>query len=158
MARCGSRHRLTPVDGSIIAAKLNNVTNPRVALLALAGLPAIVIGTMKAVRSVRAERIQGARSLGIDELDLFRMVILPSCIPDIITAMRIASTGIFTTLIAAEMIGAGTGLGAMLMAASYGMQLGMVIVGIAAMGIAGVALDQLFRWLERSFVPWWGRF
>ena len=28
MARCGSRHRMTPVDGAIIAAKLNNVTNP----------------------------------------------------------------------------------------------------------------------------------
>ena len=130
----------------------------RVALLALAGLPAIVIGTTAAVRSVRAERIQGARSLGIGGLDLFRTVILPSCIPDIITAMRIASTGIFTTLIAAEMIGASTGLGSMLMAASYGMQLGMVIVGIAAMGITGVALDQLFRRLERRFVPWWGRF
>ena len=30
MARCGGRHRLTPVDGAIIAAKLNNVTNPSV--------------------------------------------------------------------------------------------------------------------------------
>lgn len=130
----------------------------RVALLALAGLPAIVIGTTEAVRSVRAERIQGARSLGIDGFDLFRTVILPSCMPDIITAMRVASTGIFTTLIAAEMIGASTGLGSMLMAASYGMQLGMVIVGITAMGAAGVALDQLFRWAQRRLVPWSGRF
>ena len=85
-------------------------------------------------------------------------MLLPSCVPDIITAMRIASTGIFTTLIAAEMIGASTGLGSMLMAASYGMQLGMVIVGIFAMGVAGVALDQLFRWAQRNLVPWWGRF
>jgi len=28
MARCGSRRPLTQVDGAIIAAKLNNVTNP----------------------------------------------------------------------------------------------------------------------------------
>jgi taurine transport system permease protein len=130
----------------------------RIALLALAGLPAIVIGTTEAVRSVRPERIQGARSLGIAGLELFRTVIVPSCLPDILTAMRIASTGIFTTLIAAEMIGASTGLGSMLMAASYGMQLGMVIVGITAMGLAGMALDQIFRLLQRRCVPWSGRF
>jgi taurine transport system permease protein len=130
----------------------------RITLLVLAGLPPTAIGTMEAVQSVLPERINGARSLGIKGLDIFRTVIFPSSLPGIITSLRIASSGIFTTLIAAEMIGANVGIGSMVLTASYNMQLGIVIVGVIAMGLMGVVVDQVFRWYQHRFIRWAGRF
>jgi taurine transport system permease protein len=130
----------------------------RITLLILGGLPAVVIGTAQAVGAVRPDRVQGARSLGIDGFALFRTVIFPSCLPDIFTAVRIASTGVFTTLIAAEMMGARTGLGAMLMAASYAMEPGIVILCVIVMGVMGLAVDQVLRGAQHRLVPWTGKF
>lgn len=130
----------------------------RVALLVLGGLPAIVIGTAEAAATVRTERLQAARSLGIAGMALFRMVILPSSLPGILTALRIASTGIFTTLVAAEMIGANVGLGSMLLTASYQMQMSVVILAVLVLGTAGLLMDRCFHRAQSLLTPWAGRF
>lgn len=143
---------------SLLVIWLGVGDSARVVLLVLGGLPAVVIGTAQAVGSIRTERIQGARSLGIERLSMFRMIILPSCLPDILTSLRIASSGIFTTLIAAEMIGANLGLGSMLLAASYQMEMSVVILAVLILGTAGLLIDRCFRRLQLLLTPWAGRF
>jgi len=130
----------------------------RVTLLVLGGLPAVVIGTTEAVGRVRADRIQGARALGISGFALFRIVIYGSCLPDILTSVRIAATGIFTTLVAAELMGSRIGLGTMLSAASNQMEPGIIYVVVLLLGAMGLVVDQALRWSQRRLVPWAGKF
>ena len=86
-----------------------------------------------------------------------RHVILPSALPEILTAMRIGIGFGWTTLVAAEMVAATKGLGYMVLTASQFLQTSTVIMGIIVIAIIAYAFDMLMRWIERKVVPWKGR-
>jgi taurine transport system permease protein len=131
--------------------------NSKVILLYLSGVPALIIGSAGAVKSVRIERINGARSLGATRWQVFRYVVLPSCLPQILNSMRVASGVIYSTLIAAEMIASVAGLGWMILDASRFLRSDVIFMGVFLVGVAGVLVDQAIRQLEIRLVPWAGR-
>lgn len=129
----------------------------KILLLGLAALPPILVSSASAVRSVRIERIQGARSLGMQGFSLFRFVILPSCLPEILTSIRVAFGVAYTTLVAAEMVAASSGIGWMVLHASQFLVSTVVIIGVIVMGITGVLFEIMFRALHSWLIPWEGR-
>ena len=78
-----------------------------------------------------------------------RHVILPSALPEILTAMRIGIGFGWTTLVAAEMVAATKGLGYMVLSASQFLQTSTVIMGIIVIAIIAYAFDLLMRFVER---------
>ena len=86
-----------------------------------------------------------------------RHVILPSAMPEILTAMRVGIGFGWTTLVAAEMVAATKGLGYMVLSASQFLQTSTVIMGIIVIAIIAYAFDLLMRFIERKLVPWKGR-
>jgi taurine transport system permease protein len=84
-------------------------------------------------------------------------VILPSALPEILTAMRIGIGFGWTTLVAAEMVAATKGLGYMVLTASQFLQTSTVIMGIIVIAIIAYSFDLLMRFIERRVVPWKGR-
>jgi taurine transport system permease protein len=86
-----------------------------------------------------------------------RHVILPSALPEILTAMRIGIGFGWTTLVAAEMVAATEGLGYMVLSASQFLQTSTVIMGIIVIAAIAYAFDLLMRLVERKVVPWKGR-
>lgn len=134
------------------------IENPsKIALLYLAAFPPLSVSAMAGVRGVSEERIQGARSLGASRWQVFRYVLLPSCLPDIFTGMRVSIGFTYTTLVAAEMVAATSGIGWMVLDASKFLRSDIIFMGIIVMGVTGVALDRLIRVAERRLVPWKGK-
>lgn len=129
----------------------------KIALLYLAAFPPLSVSAMAGVRGVPVERIQGARSLGASRWQVFRYVIFPSCLPDIFTGMRVSVGFTYTTLVAAEMVAATSGVGWMVLDASKFLRSDMIFMGIIVMGLTGIALDRLIRVAERRLVPWKGQ-
>ena len=84
-------------------------------------------------------------------------VILPSALPEILTAMRIGIGFGWTTLVAAEMVAATKGLGYMVLSASQFLQTSTVVMGIIVIAIIAYSFDLLMRFIERKLVPWKGR-
>ena len=82
---------------------------------------------------------------------------LPASLPEIFTGMRLALGVTYTTLVAAEMVAASSGLGWMVLDASKFLQSDVVWMGIIVMGITGVLLDRILRLLETWMVPWHGK-
>ena len=64
------------------------------------------------------EQIHAAYSFGATRWQVMRHVILPSALPEILTAMRIGVGFGWTTLVAAEMVAATEGLGYMVLSAA----------------------------------------
>jgi taurine transport system permease protein len=129
----------------------------KIALLYLAAFPPLSIAAMAGVRGVPAERIQGARSLGASDWQVFRYVIFPSCLPDIFTGMRVSIGFTYTTLVAAEMVAATSGIGWVVLDASKFLRSDVIFMGNIVMGLTGIALDRLIRVAERRVVPWKGK-
>lgn len=129
----------------------------KVALLALAGFAPLYIAVASGVARVPKDRINGARSLGASQRVLFTHVIFPSCLPDIFTGTRTALGMTYTTLVAAEMVAAVSGMGWMVLDASKFLRSDVIFAGIILMGAIAIAIDSLIRWLERRHVPWIGK-
>ncbi len=129
----------------------------KVLLIFLSVFAPVVLGARSGVRSAAIEQIHAAYSFGATRWQVMRHVILPSALPEILTAMRIGIGFGWTTLVAAEMVAATKGLGYMVLSASQFLQTPVVILGIFIIAIIAFAFDLLMRFLERRLVPWKGR-
>jgi taurine transport system permease protein len=129
----------------------------KITLLALAMLAPIVISAQAGVRSVAPGRIQAAQSLGATRVQIFRHVILPSALPEILTGLRIGIGGGWSTLVAAELVAATKGLGFMTMSAAQFLVTDVVFVGILTIAALAAAFLAALRLLERTLTPWKGQ-
>lgn len=129
----------------------------KILLIFLSVFAPIVLGARSGVKSAAIEQIHAAYSFGATRWQVMRHVILPSAMPEILTAMRVGIGFGWTTLVAAEMVAATKGLGYMVLSASQFLQTSVVIMGIFVIAIIAFAFDLLMRFLERRLVPWKGR-
>jgi taurine transport system permease protein len=126
-------------------------------LIFLSTVLTVLVGAAAAVQSVPVGRLRAAQSLGATERQLFRYVILPSAVPEIFTAVRVAIGIGWTTLIAAEMIASSSGLGWMVINASSYLRTDVVMLGIVLLGGIGYLLDVALVQAQRRIVHWAGR-
>ena len=129
----------------------------KVLLIFLSVLAPVALGARSGVKSAAIEQIHAAYSFGASRWQVMTQVILPSALPEILTAMRIGIGFGWTTLVAAEMVAATKGLGYMVLTASQFLQTSTVIMGIIVIAIIAYSFDMLMRVIERRVVPWKGR-
>jgi taurine transport system permease protein len=63
----------------------------------------------------------------------------------------------WTTLVAAEMVAASTGIGQMVLNASNFLRTDIVVMGILVIGALAAAFEVGMRRLERRLTPWKGK-
>jgi taurine transport system permease protein len=129
----------------------------KIILIYLACFAPLAMSARAGVRSVSQEQIHAAYSMGATKWQVIWHVIVPAAMPEILTAMRIAIGFGWTTLVAAEMVAANTGLGQMVLNASNFLRTDIVIMGIIVIGVVAYAFDLLMRYVEHVVVPWKGR-
>ena len=126
----------------------------KVLLIFLAIFAPIAIATAGGVRQVSQNRLRAAQSLGATRWQLLRFVVLPSAVPDILTGIRIGLGTGWSTLVAAELVAATSGLGFMVQSAAQFLVTDVVILGIAVIAIIAFALELSLRALSRRLAPW----
>ena len=129
----------------------------KVLLIFLAIFAPIAISTATGVRNVDPSKIRAAQSLGASQAQLIRYVILPSALPEILTGIRIGLGVGWSTLVAAELIAATSGLGFMVQSAAQFLVTDVVILGILVIALIAFALEMGLRALQRKLVPWHGQ-
>ncbi len=126
----------------------------KITVIALAMLPSIILSTSAGVRSVSREHVNAARSLGASPRQILAQVVLPSSVPSILTGIRIALGAGWTTLVAAELVAATSGIGFMIQSAAQFLVTDIVIAGIIVIALIAILLEFVARLLERRLVPW----
>jgi NitT/TauT family transport system permease protein/taurine transport system permease protein len=100
---------------------------------------------------------QGVRALGAGRLETIRSVTLPGALPYILTGIRSGLGFGWRALIAAELVGAPTGLGQMIFAAGDYHRSDIIIAACLVIGVIAIAMD---RWIlapiEKRTVQRWG--
>jgi taurine transport system permease protein len=129
----------------------------KVLLIYLAIFAPIAIATATGVRTVDPTRLRAAQSLGATRAQLIRHVILPSALPDILTGVRIGLGVGWSTLVAAELIAATSGLGFMVQSAAQFLVTDVVVLGILVIALIAFAMEMGLRALQHKLVPWHGQ-
>lgn len=129
----------------------------KILLLSLSAFAPICYAAQAGVRSVPQERINAAQSLGANSFQLFTTIVLPSALPEILTGLRIAIGATLSTLVAAELIAAQSGVGYMIMSAANFLATDVVFVGLIVIAIFAFAFTAAMRFLEKQLVPWKGK-
>ena len=117
----------------------------------------VVVGAAAAVGSVSQGRIRAARVLGANRRQIYTHVVLPNAAPELFTSVRLAVGISWTSLIAAEMVAATSGLGWMVMNAGTYLRTDVVMLGIVLLGLTGYLFDLALVLAQRATVPWAGR-
>ncbi len=129
----------------------------KVVVIYLAIFAPLALNARAGVRSVPIEMIHAAYSLGATRSQVLWHVILRGAMPEILTGMRIGLGFGWTTLVAAELVAAQAGIGAMIQQASDFLVSDVVIMGIVVIGVIAYLSDLLMRGLERWLTPWKGK-
>ncbi|OJU97519.1 MAG: taurine ABC transporter permease, partial [Shinella sp. 65-6] len=126
----------------------------KITVIALSMLPSIILSTSAGVRSVSKDHVNAARSLGASRRQVLTEVVLPSAVPSILTGIRIAVGAGWTTLVAAELVAATSGIGFMIQSAAQFLVTDIVIAGIVVIALVAILLEFIARQIERRLVPW----
>ena len=113
-----------------------------------------VINAFTGVRNLDSILIAAARTQGASTAQVLRHVVIPGSMPMIFTGLRLSLQASWTTLVAAELVGAFFGLGRVLNIAGQDIFPGMIIVGMAAVALCGAATTFLLTLLERRVLNW----
>ncbi len=126
-------------------------------LIFLASVFPIAVSATAAVQNMQPVYLRAAQNFGLSRTELFRRVILPSCLPQIITGIRIALGIAWLVVVAAEMIAVNSGLGYLIIdARNAGKRYDLVVAGMIMIGLIGLVLDLLVRRLETFDEVRWG--
>lgn len=126
---------------------------PKIVLIVFGVFPIIAIATVTALDAVPKELVQASRSLGASPLYALLTVHLRAALPTIITGMRLAMGGAWTSVVAAELIASTDGLGYLINQAGQNLQMPLLLSGIVMIAIVGIVLDSLLRLLHRRTDP-----
>jgi ABC-type nitrate/sulfonate/bicarbonate transport system permease component len=127
----------------------------KVFIIALAASFPVILNTYAGVRAIDVNLFRASRSLGANEFEIFRGIVLPGSLPHIFTGVRLAWGISLIVIIAAEMVGATVGLGYMVLEAQQTFRTERVFAGIFVIGLIGFATDLGFRRLRWFLLPWY---
>ena len=126
----------------------------KIMVIYVAAFVPAVINTFTGVRSIEIPQKEAAAMLGISRFAYYREVLIPGALPLIFTGLRLSLQASWTTLVAAELVGATLGLGSILNQAAQDINPAMILVGMMSVAISGWLMTQLLAKAERYAIPW----
>jgi len=113
-----------------------------------------VINTFTGVRQVNPILIEAARVHGATNWRVAKEIVAPGALPMIFTGLRLSLQASWTTLVAAELVGAFLGLGRVLSIAYRDIYPAMIAVAMIVIAIAGALMTQLLARIEQMVIRW----
>lgn len=114
----------------------------------------MVVNTYDGVKMVNHETISVGRIFGANEKEILYHIVIPTALPSIFTGVRNTISGGWRIIVAAEMMGASTGVGSLVTRGWNELDMAMVLVCIIMISITGVLLALAIAALERRLTPW----
>ena len=116
----------------------------------------MVVQTTAGVHTIERRYLRAAENFGVSRYTLFRRVIIPAVLPQIIVGMRIGLGVAWLVVVAAEMIALHSGLGYMIIdSRNAGNRYDLVIGGMVIIGLIGLMLDGVMRLMEGLRIVRW---
>ncbi len=125
-------------------------------LIFLASVFPMVVQTTVGVHTIEKRYLRAAANFGVSRATLFRQVVIPATLPQVIVGMRIGLGVAWLVVVAAEMIALRSGLGYLIIdSRNAGNRYDLVVAGMIIIGLIGLLLDGLMRLLEKMKIVRW---
>lgn len=114
----------------------------------------VFFSTFEGIRSVDANIVAAIKLMGANRCQIFMRVILPSCIPWILTGIRGGIGASLLGAIVGEYMGASAGLGWMVQYATTTYQIDRVMSCILTLLLIGLAFNKGLKFCEERLLKW----
>lgn len=138
----------------LIVLMLGVGRQPQITVITISTTLIMSITIYQGVVNIDETLIKAARVLGAKDKDVFVRVIAPASLPFILTAARLGASTALTTLIAAESVGSGLGLGMRIRAFNSNYEPGPMLLYIIIIGIIGLIIEKVIDFAERKLTGW----
>ena len=109
----------------------------------------MIVQTTEGVHTIEKRYLRAAENFGVSRYTLFRRVVIPAVLPQIIVGMRVGLGVAWLVVVAAEMIALRSGLGYLIIdSRNAGNRYDLVVAGMIIIGLIGLLLDGAMRLLE----------
>jgi NitT/TauT family transport system permease protein len=126
----------------------------KIAIIFYGSMWPILLNTISGVKNVDPLLVKSARSMGVSRIDLFRKVVIPAAFPTIFTGIRLGATFSIMIIVAAEMMGASSGLGYILINSQYNFDILRMYSAIITLAVIGLMVNYILVWFERRTTAW----
>jgi ABC-type nitrate/sulfonate/bicarbonate transport system permease component len=126
----------------------------RIFVVFIAAIVPWVMNSMQAVYSIDGLLVRAAMTLGASDRQILTRVVCRTALPTLVAGARIALGNAWTTLVAAELLAATAGLGYIALNASRTLEIGILLVAMAIIGILGALFSIGMHVLTRLVAPW----
>jgi NitT/TauT family transport system permease protein len=126
-------------------------------LIFLSAIFPILVACVSGVSNVPTIYRRAGRNFGLSPAHLLSRVVFPAALPQILIGLRIALGVAWLVVVAAEMLAVDSGLGFLVIdSRNSGKRYDLVVAAMLIIGLIGLALDLIFRRLERIRSVRWG--
>ncbi|MEE2778113.1 MAG: ABC transporter permease [Acidobacteriota bacterium] len=126
----------------------------KVATIAFGVFFPTVVSTYAAVDSVPRSLIRMGQSFELGPRAIVAKILLPGALPGVLAGARISVSIALILVVAAEMIGAQKGVGALILTAGHLLQTDRLIAGVVILSLLGLVLGAALDRLERRLLRW----
>lgn len=124
----------------------------KIVIIVLASFFPIFLNTLKGIRSCDKKLIEVGQVFGLNKWEIFKKIIFPNAIPDILLGIKLSIGYSWRSIIGAEMIAASSGLGYLILDGQLLSRIDIVTIGILSIGIFGIFTDKLLSKTIENFL------
>jgi taurine transport system permease protein len=114
----------------------------------------VLVYTIEATVRVDSTLRRAARNLGASRTQEVFQVILPAALPELLGGLKVIMAIAWTCVISAEMVGATSGLGYVIINGNEYGNTALIFAGMMGISVTVLLLDIAFRGLEWALLPY----
>lgn len=126
----------------------------QIILIALGCFMVMAVNTYVSVHNIPPIFIRAASSLGASKRRIYRTIIIPAIIPSLVSGFRISAALAFGTGMAAEFMGAQSGIGFLIMVARRTLNTNTILLGVIIIGLESFFIDWIIRSISSQMCRW----
>jgi NitT/TauT family transport system permease protein len=129
-------------------------TSAKIIILFLFAFFPMAINTYQGVKNVDPKLMEVGRSFRCSERQLWMNIVLPGALPFIVTGLRLAVGRGLIGMVLADLYTAISGIGYLIVRTASTYEVDKMFVPIVTLGLLGVTLTALLRFVEIRVAPW----
>lgn len=129
-------------------------TKPAVFLTALASFFPVYINSLSGAQFAEGKLMRAALMLGATPRQVLLRVTLPAALPSIAVGLRVAASIAWTTVVVAEILGAKSGMGYVLMDSYNQFRFDYIVAAMISLGACGFLTDKLLQYVFIRPLRW----